>query len=57
MSRNARCCLLCAYDEEVSEIMKISAKYQVPVIAFGGGTSLEAMSMPFMAAFPSIFAR
>ena len=27
--------------EEVSEIMKISAKYQVPVIAFGGGTSLE----------------
>ncbi len=27
--------------EEVSEILKISAKYQVPVIAFGGGTSLE----------------
>lgn len=27
--------------EEVSEIMKISAKYQVPVIPFGGGTSLE----------------
>ncbi|MGA2960251.1 MAG: FAD-linked oxidase C-terminal domain-containing protein [Candidatus Korobacteraceae bacterium] len=27
--------------EEVSEIMKISAKYKVPVIPFGGGTSLE----------------
>ena len=27
--------------EEVSEILKISAKYQVPVIPFGGGTSLE----------------
>jgi D-lactate dehydrogenase (cytochrome) len=28
--------------EEVSEILKISAKYQVPVIPFGGGTSMEA---------------
>ena len=27
--------------EEVSEILKISAKYKVPVIPFGGGTSLE----------------
>ena len=27
--------------EEVSEILKISARYQIPVIAFGGGTSLE----------------
>jgi len=27
--------------EEVSEILKISAKHQIPVIAFGGGTSLE----------------
>src|SRR5271170_4208924 len=28
--------------EEVSEILKISAKYQVPVIPFGAGTSMEA---------------
>lgn len=28
--------------EEVSAIMKISAKHGVPVIAFGGGTSMEA---------------
>src|ERR1700734_1568905 len=28
--------------EEVSEILKISAKHQVPVIPFGGGTSMEA---------------
>jgi len=28
--------------EEVSAIVKISAKYGVPVIAFGGGTSMEA---------------
>ena len=28
--------------EEVSAIMKISAKYGVPVIPFGGGTSMEA---------------
>lgn len=28
--------------EEVSEILKISARYQVPVIPFGAGTSLEA---------------
>jgi D-lactate dehydrogenase (cytochrome) len=28
--------------EEVSAIMKISAKYRVPVIPFGGGTSMEA---------------
>lgn len=28
--------------EEVSEIMKISARNQVPVIPFGGGTSMEA---------------
>jgi D-lactate dehydrogenase (cytochrome) len=28
--------------EEVSEIVKISAKHQVPVIAFGAGTSMEA---------------
>ncbi len=28
--------------EEVSEIMKISAKHQVPVIPFGAGTSMEA---------------
>jgi D-lactate dehydrogenase (cytochrome) len=28
--------------EEVSEIVKISAKYQVPVIPFGAGTSMEA---------------
>src|ERR1039458_8938202 len=27
---------------EVSEIMKISAKHQVPVIPFGAGTSMEA---------------
>ena len=27
--------------EEVSQILKISAKYQVPVIPFGAGTSLE----------------
>ena len=27
--------------DEVSEIMKISAKHQVPVIPFGAGTSLE----------------
>jgi len=27
--------------EEVSEIVKISAKYQLPVIPFGAGTSLE----------------
>ncbi len=27
---------------EVSEILKISAKYQVPVIPFGAGTSMEA---------------
>src|SRR5579862_3833447 len=28
--------------DEVSEILKISAKYQVPVIPFGAGTSMEA---------------
>jgi D-lactate dehydrogenase (cytochrome) len=28
--------------EEVSQILKISAKYQVPVIPFGAGTSMEA---------------
>jgi D-lactate dehydrogenase (cytochrome) len=28
--------------EEVSEILKISAKHQVPVIPFGAGTSMEA---------------
>jgi len=28
--------------EEVSAILKISAKHQVPVIPFGGGTSMEA---------------
>jgi D-lactate dehydrogenase (cytochrome) len=28
--------------QEVSEIMKISAKHQVPVIPFGAGTSMEA---------------
>jgi D-lactate dehydrogenase (cytochrome) len=28
--------------EEVSEILKISAKYHVPVIPFGAGTSMEA---------------
>jgi D-lactate dehydrogenase (cytochrome) len=28
--------------EEVSAIVKLSAKYGVPVIAFGGGTSMEA---------------
>jgi D-lactate dehydrogenase (cytochrome) len=28
--------------EEVSEILKISAKYQVPVVPFGAGTSMEA---------------
>jgi D-lactate dehydrogenase (cytochrome) len=28
--------------EEVSEIVKISSKHQVPVIAFGAGTSMEA---------------
>src|ERR1700734_344701 len=28
--------------EEVSEIMKISARHQVPVIPFGAGTSMEA---------------
>jgi len=28
--------------EEVSEVMKISARHQVPVIPFGGGTSMEA---------------
>src|SRR2546430_9724554 len=27
--------------EEVSEVMKISAKYQMPVVPFGAGTSLE----------------
>ena len=27
--------------EEVSEVMKISAKYQIPVVPFGAGTSLE----------------
>ena len=28
--------------EEVSQILKISAKYGVPVVPFGGGTSMEA---------------
>jgi D-lactate dehydrogenase (cytochrome) len=34
--------------EETSEILKISAKYKIPVVPFGAGTSLEGQVLPLL---------